>query len=83
MDKIIFLHIISFLLNIGFGYLRRDLRKLSFMWFVYIHLSIPFIIPLRIGWHISPWFIPSVIFVAILGQLVGARILPRFVRPQN
>jgi len=27
--------------------LRRDKKKFSFLWFLYIHLSIPFIIPLR------------------------------------
>jgi hypothetical protein len=77
MNHAILIHLISFLLNIWFGYLRRDKKKLSFLWFLYIHLSIPFIIPLRIMWHINPWWIPSIILAAVCGQLVGARFLPR------
>jgi hypothetical protein len=72
------LHAIAFFLNIWFGYLRKDMKKLSFMWFLYIHLSIPVIVPLRLWWDISPKFIPLLIFFAVLGQLVGARFLPRW-----
>ena len=31
----------ALVLNLPFGYLRMNTRKLSFMWFVYIHLPIP------------------------------------------
>jgi hypothetical protein len=81
MEKLIIVHLVSFVLNIWFGYLRRDKKKFSFLWFLYIHLSIPFIIPLRLWWDINPWFIPSIIFVAVLGQLVGARFVPRLFKP--
>ena len=69
-----------FFLNVWFGYLRRNKKKFSFLWFLYIHLSIPFIVPLRISWDIGLKFVPLIIFVAVLGQLVGARLLPRFLK---
>lgn len=80
MQELILIHLIAFFLNVWFGYLRRDKKKFSPLWFLYIHLSIPFIIPLRIWWGIGLKFVPLIIFVAILGQLVGARFLPRFIR---
>ncbi|OGW89977.1 MAG: hypothetical protein A3A73_04210 [Omnitrophica bacterium RIFCSPLOWO2_01_FULL_50_24] len=83
MNHLLLLHLITFLLNIWFGYLRRDKKKLSFLWFLYIHLSIPFIVPLRIWWDISPKWIPLLIFVAILGQLAGARFLGRCAKPSS
>lgn len=76
MKYIIFLHCIAFTVNILFGYLRRSKKKFSAPWFIYIHLSIPVIIPLRLWWHIHPGFIPLLITTAIMGQLVGSRLIP-------
>lgn len=65
--------ILSFALlsNIWLGYLRQGVRKRSPLWFLYIHLSIPFIIALRLylgfNWHI----IPLTISCAVAGQLAG------------
>ncbi|OGX05764.1 MAG: hypothetical protein A3G87_10110 [Omnitrophica bacterium RIFCSPLOWO2_12_FULL_50_11] len=80
MRELILIHLFAFFLNVWFGYLRRNKKKFSFLWFLYIHLSIPFIVPLRISWHIGLKFVPLIIFVAVLGQLVGARLLPRFLK---
>lgn len=66
--------IATFLLNLPFGWLRRNERKFSFKWFLYIHLPIPLIIVLRIWLGINPWFIPLVIAVAVAGQALGARL---------
>jgi len=65
--------ILSFALlaNVMLGYLRQGARKRSALWFLYIHLSIPFIIWLRLhfgfNWHI----IPFTISCAIIGQIAG------------
>lgn len=66
--------IATFLLNLPFGWLRRNEKKFSFKWFLYIHLPIPLIIALRIWLHINPWFIPLIIAVAVAGQAIGARL---------
>jgi len=64
----------AFVMNLPLGYLRQGTRKFSFMWFLYIHLSIPFIILVRLGLGISYWFIPFSIGSAVAGQVMGARL---------
>lgn len=60
--------------NIPLGYLREGQRKFSLRWFVYIHLSIPFIIAARqacdFGWNI----VPLTLGCAVAGQIVGSRL---------
>ena len=67
----------SFGANLPLGYLRETSRKFSLRWFVLVHLSIPFIIVLRLmlgfDWHI----IPFTLLCAVAGQLVGGRIRRR------
>lgn len=69
--------IFAFFANLPLGFLREPSRKYSLRWFVYIHLSIPFIIAVRVtygfGWHI----IPLSILCAVAGQIVGGRIYRR------
>ncbi len=63
----------SLLANIPLGYLREDTQRYSIRWFVYIHLSIPFIVALRyalgFGWKV----IPLSILCAVIGQVAGSR----------
>jgi hypothetical protein len=63
----------AFAMNLPLGYLRQGERKMSFKWFLYIHLSIPFIILLRLYMGISYWYIPLSIASAVAGQLGGGR----------
>ncbi len=77
MEKLIFVITLTILLNVPFGWLREGTRKFSSLWFLYVHLPIPFIIALRIGLGI-PWkFAPLLILVAVLGQFIGARLRRR------
>ena len=73
--KIAVVLLFAFLVNIPFGWLRRNEKKFSFKWLLYIHLPIPFIIALRLWLKINPWWIPAVIAVAVLGQVAGSRWL--------
>lgn len=66
--------LVAFLVNIPLGYWREGSQKFSLSWFFWIHASIPLIIYLRISLHTSKWFIPAAIFVAVLGQMVGAKL---------
>lgn len=65
----------TLLINIPFGYLRAGYRKLSFMWFVYIHLPVPVVIYIRyineidLSWTLAPFFFGSY----FLGQWVGKK----------
>ncbi len=63
--------------NIPLGYLRQGSPKYSVRWFVYIHLSVPFIIGLRITNHISWQVIPFSIALAVAGQMLGSRLYRR------
>lgn len=71
--RIIILVASAFIMNVPLGYLRAATRKFSFKWFLYIHLSIPFIILIRLGLGISYWYIPFSIGSAVVGQIMGAR----------
>jgi len=65
---------IAFVANLPFGYLRQGVRKFSFRWFLYIHISIPLIVALRLSYGIDYPFIPVFVAAAIGGQVVGARL---------
>lgn len=64
----------AFVVNLPLGFLRETATKYSVRWFVYIHLSIPFIIAFRLaegfGWNI----VPLTLACAVAGQLAGGRI---------
>ena len=72
--KLLLVLLFAFLLNLPFGWLRRNEKKFSFKWFLYIHLPIPFIIALRLWLKLNPWYIPLVIAAAVAGQAIGARL---------
>ncbi len=74
METLLFVVVLTLLLNVPFGWLREGVRKFSPMWFLYVHFPIPFIIALRIGLGISWKFAPLLILTAILGQFIGARL---------
>jgi hypothetical protein len=66
--------IAAILINVPLGYIRQGVPKFSFAWYFYIHISIPFIIYLRIKSGYSWKFIPLTIAGAIIGQIIGGRI---------
>ncbi|MGW8313514.1 MAG: hypothetical protein ACWGOL_09820 [Desulfuromonadales bacterium] len=67
----------AILSNIPLGYLRMGSPKYSLRWFIYIHLSVPFIIGLRITNNISWQVIPFSIGLAVAGQMIGSRLYRR------
>ncbi len=71
--KLFILVAAAFIMNLPLGYLRQGARRFSFNWFLYIHLSIPFIIVIRLLMGVSNWFIPLSIASAVAGQLAGGR----------
>jgi len=63
--------------NIPLGYLRESARKYSLRWIILIHLSIPFIILLRITLGFSWGVIPFTLACAVAGQLTGGQLKRR------
>ncbi|MBI4685006.1 MAG: hypothetical protein HY755_07385 [Nitrospirae bacterium] len=66
--------VLTFIINIPLGYLRKRTRKYSFRWFLYIHLPIPLIILIRILSHIEFKYVPLFIFAAVIGQICGGKL---------
>lgn len=64
----------AFFSNIPLGYLRMGSRRFSLRWFVFIHLSIPFIVGLRVANDINWRAVPFTIALAVAGQMIGSRI---------
>jgi hypothetical protein len=66
----------TFIVNLPFGYFRGSFGKLSFWWFVMIHLPVPLVILIRkwhglsLTWGLAPFLIGSF----FLGQYVGRKI---------
>jgi len=66
----------TFIVNLPFGYLRGGFRKLSFWWFVAIHVPVPLVILFRkffdvqLSWSLAPFLFGSF----FLGQFVGRKI---------
>ena len=64
----------ALMLNLPFGYLRSKEKRLSVMWFVYIHVPIPFIFLLRKYAGLDYRVIPVIVIGAIAGQFLGGRL---------
>lgn len=73
--------ILAFIISIPCGYLRQNYKKYSFMWFLLIHIPIPFIVLLRIKAGVNWHYIPLTLGGSVAGQLLGGIISQR--RKQN
>jgi hypothetical protein len=71
--------IMTFLLNLPFGWWRAKVRKFSPAWFVAIHAPVPVIVVLRFALGLPFRWETLPIFVACYfgGQFVGARLRMR------
>ena len=62
--------------NVPLGMWRRRLRRFSPAWFLAIHASIPVLVAIRLAFVPVNWVIPPEMALAVVGQLVGARLFP-------
>jgi hypothetical protein len=69
--------ILAFVISIPCGYLRQSYSKYSFMWFILIHIPIPFIILLRVKAGLNWHFIPFTLAGSIAGQIFGGALSRR------
>ena len=72
---VVYVSLASLGLNLILGKIRTRFKKMSLPWWLFIHASIPILIPLRIWLETPSIFIPLFIGVAILGQYLGSRDL--------
>lgn len=66
--------VVTFAVNVFLGRYRIRYRKMSMMWWVIIHASLPLVIPMRIWLDTPNMTIPLFIGLAIIGQMIGSRI---------
>lgn len=79
MKEIQILHLanllaLAFTANLPLGYLRESSARYSWQWFLYIHLSIPFLLTVRLFYGFGWWAIPFTVAMAVAGQILGGRI---------
>lgn len=74
---IIGLVVLALIISIPCGYIRQNYSKYSFMWFLLIHLPIPFIVLLRIKVGLSWHFIPLTLGGSVAGQIIGGVVSRR------
>jgi hypothetical protein len=64
----------AFVINLPLGYLRQGSARYSWRWFLYIHLSVPLLIFLRLTLDFDWGVVPFTVVSAIGGQWLGGRI---------
>ena len=66
---------LTFLVNLPFGFWRAAQRKLSFKWFLFIHLPIPLVVAFRYMFHLGfqLYTYPFLIFAFFFGQFLGSK----------
>jgi len=74
---IIGLVVFALIVSIPCGYIRQNYPKYSFMWFLLIHLPIPFIVLLRLKAGVSWHFIPLTLGGSVAGQIIGGVVSRR------
>lgn len=68
--------LLTILINMPFGYLRARQKKFSLLWFLFIHLPVPFVVFFRKLFEVPlKWKILPLYFAAyFLGQWLGQKI---------
>ena len=74
--KLFAVAVIVFLINMPFGYWRGSVKKLSFKWFLAVHLPVPLVVVIRIYSNIGFQLItyPIIVGAFFLGQYAGAKL---------
>lgn len=75
--NIVYVVIATLILNIPLGRWRNKYKKFTIIWWLLIHASIPIIVAMRIWLDTPRICIPLFIFLAILGQMIGSKLLFR------
>jgi len=72
---LIYTGLLVFSINLPCGYFREDQKKFSFLWFLFIHLPVPFSVLFRyiFGVHWELITFPVLIGAYFSGQLIGSR----------
>ncbi|GJQ64657.1 MAG: hypothetical protein SCALA702_37100 [Melioribacteraceae bacterium] len=74
--EIFYTALLTFLINIPFGYLRKYTRKFTFCWFLTIHIPVPFVIWFRdiFNVELTLGIAPILFATFFLGQYTGKKL---------
>lgn len=77
VGNLILISFVVLVLNVPFGYWRRNVSRYSLQWFMAIHIPVPFIIALRLTTGIGfAWYTYLIMVSAFfLGQQAGSLLL--------
>jgi hypothetical protein len=64
--------LLAIAINLPLGAYRATVRKFSWQWVLAIHLSIPFVVLIRLSFGLGWWFVPFTLASAVTGQLLGS-----------
>ncbi|WP_321480373.1 hypothetical protein [uncultured Bacteroides sp.] len=73
--SVVIVSAVSLIINIFLGKFRARYQKMTLMWWLMIHASIPLIIPLRIWFDTPKIAIPLFIVLAFIGQMIGSKLI--------
>ena len=67
--------LLTFIVNMPFGYWRASVKKFSWKWFLAVHLPIPLVVFMRFHFHLGFQFYtyPFLVGAFFFGQFVGAK----------
>lgn len=71
MTLVLFLCLLSFIINLPFGFYRAGVGRFSWQWFAAVHLPVPLVIVMRLVSGVGWSFVPLLIATAIAGQFLG------------
>ena len=74
MEALLVTATLALVSNIPLGLWRAGTRKLSWQWFMAVHLAVPLIVAMRLGLGVSWTYVPLLIAMAALGQVLGSRL---------
>jgi hypothetical protein len=79
MVKILLIGLAVLVLNIPFGYWRANVKRLSWQWFLAIHIAVVIVIALRLLAHLGFTWYSYVVLVSafVTGQQLGGLIIRR------
>jgi hypothetical protein len=86
MQAMIIAVVLTFLVNLPFGYWRAGTRKFSGTWFLAVHGPVPLVVAVRLGLGLPfQWTtLPPLVAAYFAGQIAGARMRrPRGLDPQR
>ena len=74
MESLLAVLAVALATNVPLGWWRATTRRMSWQWFVAVHLAVPLIIALRLALNLPLSYVSLLVATAVLGQFTGGRL---------